>query len=97
MLRWKAVRLGRQLEAHLAHVGGDAFHSGNVPAITSMVERIVGVAGDLRGYLDQASDPDYAAVSQDCVQLTRPLSRGGQSHAVGKRNQGFASCGSSDC
>ncbi len=69
VLRWKAIRLGRQLEATSRMLGETAFHSGNAPAIASMIERIVTVAADLKVYLDQTSDPAYAAIGRECALL----------------------------
>lgn len=74
VLRWKAVRLGRQLEA-TARLLNDAALQGDAAAAAAMIDRAAGVVSDLNFYTAQSEDPAYINIANECAMLGRTLAR----------------------
>lgn len=74
VLRWKAIRLGRQLEA-TARMLNDASLQADAAAVSAMIDRIAAVAGDLSLYTGQSEDPAYMNVAEECAAFGKALAR----------------------
>ena len=69
VLRWKAIRLGRQLEASTALLTKTAIPSGDEAAMSGLVARMVHAAGELQGYALQGPGPAFTAVADFCAEM----------------------------
>lgn len=69
VLRWKAIRLGRQLETWSAQLSKSAVPSGDEAAIGSLTARIAQTATELFGYVSKASNPAYESVAEFCSEI----------------------------
>jgi hypothetical protein len=76
VLRWKAIRLGRQLESTARLFGEAASRSSGGRGIAAMIECLAAIINDLLSYAEQTSDPAYAAVARECTVLGKALVKG---------------------
>jgi hypothetical protein len=86
VLRWKMIRLGRQLESSARMMGEAAFKTGDPRAISSMIDRIAGMAGELCGYARQTEDPAYWALGEQCATLGAPVAASAPASAARVRD-----------
>jgi len=71
VLRWKAIRLGRQLEAWSTQLSKNAVPSGDETAITTLISRISHTAKELRNYASTAPGPAYEALADFCNEICK--------------------------
>jgi hypothetical protein len=76
VLRWKAIRLGRQLESTARLFGETASRSTGGQSIEAMIERLAAINSDLLSYATQAISPAYAAVARGCAVFGKALVKG---------------------
>lgn len=69
VLRWKAIRLGRQLEAWAAQLAKNAVPARDEAAISALTSRIAQTAGELSSYVSKASNPAYESVAEFCSEI----------------------------
>jgi len=69
VLRWKAIRLGRQLESWSAQLIKNAVPSGDESAISAITSRIAQTASELKAYVSKASNPAYESVAEFCSEI----------------------------
>lgn len=71
VLRWKTIRLGRQLEAWSAQLLKNAVPAGDQTAINTLIARIAETAKELRSYASTASGPAYDLVADFCNEICK--------------------------
>jgi CheY-like chemotaxis protein len=69
VLRWKAIRLGRQLEAWSVQLTKNAVPARDEEAINALTSRIAQTAIELRSYVSKASNPAYGSVAEFCNEI----------------------------
>jgi len=90
VLRWKAIRLGRQLEAAATALTKTAIPAGDQSAIGQLVVRIARTASELHSYALQASGPTYTAIAQFCSEMQRVSAHHGLGEAGLRQFSEFA-------
>jgi DNA-binding response OmpR family regulator len=73
VLRWKVVRLGRQLESTARLLIGTAARPTGGQSVAVLIERLAAISSELLSYAAQTADPAYAAVVQECAVLGKSL------------------------
>jgi CheY-like chemotaxis protein len=71
VLRWKAIRLGRQLEAWAAQLTKTAVPAHDETAISALTSRIAQTANELRSYISLSSNPAYDSVAEFCSEICK--------------------------
>jgi len=84
VLRWKAIRLGRQLEAWSMQLSKNAVPAGDEASINTLVSRISQTARELRGYASTAPGPAYESVAEFCNEICKVSARSPASEGVQK-------------